>query len=245
MPKNINSASRLIKVLEQAHIHADNTQSLEAWAAIFKVTETHPFKRAIAVGEIIHAMHRELDFAASGLAKKDFSTGLYEQAFSRIGNALSPMLLPSQWNSVKQYLTPDTLVALAFCAEILPNEESEISIEEIETIKGKLEDLRATLSNEALPIRLRTLIVHHIELIEQALAEYPIAGAKAFREAGRTALGEMIEAKDDISVVKGDPAVSALGSLWDSVNKATDYALKGDGLVQIGQRAWEAIGGLF
>ena len=134
---------------------------------------------------------------------------------------------------------------MAFCSEILPNEEFEITDEEVQSIREKVGDLRATLSDATIPDRLRSLIQHHIELIERALFEYPISGAKALREAGRTALGEMIEVKDDIAIAKGEPAVEALGSLWKSVNKAADYALKSEGLVQLGQKAWEALGGFF
>jgi hypothetical protein len=245
MSKNLNSAARLHRILEQAHTQADNTQTLEAWATLFKVSEPHPIKKVVAVGELVHAMHRELEIAASGLADKDFSKSLYENAFSRVGNALSPMLFPSQWNSVKQYLTPDTLIALAFCSEILPNEEAEISLEELAEISSKVLELKATLSENDLPARLRALILHHIELIERALADYQITGAKALREAGRTALGEMIEVRDDISAAQDSPAVSKLGSLWQTVNKAADYALKGDGLIQLGQRAWDALQGYF
>lgn len=245
MLKNLNSAARLHRILEQAHSQADGTQTLEAWATLFRVSEQHPIKRVVAVGELVHSMHRELEIAATGLADKDFSKPLYETAFSRIENALSPMLFPSQWNSVKQYLTPDTLLALAFCSEILPNEESEISPEELSEICSKVLELRAALSEGDLPARLRSLILHHIELIEHALADYQIIGAKALREAGRTALGEMIEVRDGISAAQNNPAVSKLGSLWQTVNKAADHALKFDGLTQLGQRAWEALQGYF
>ena len=159
-------------------------------------------RRAVEVGELVHAMHRELDLAAAGLADAAFSKGLYESAFSRIENAISPMLFSTTWNQVKQYLTADVLTALAFCSEILPDEESQISTEELTSIRQKVEDLSTALADAETPPRLRQLIRHHVELIERALSEYAVVGAKALREAGRTALGEMIEVKDEFVPVK-------------------------------------------
>lgn len=241
MSKNLNSAARLHRVLVQAHTQADGTQTLEAWATLLKVSELHSIKRVVAVGELVHSMHRELEITATGLADQDFSKSLYEKAFLQIENALSPMLFPIVWVNVKQYLTPDTLIALAFCSEILANEESEVSPEELADISSKVLELRVALSGDDLPARLRSLILHHIGLIERALADYQIIGVKALREAARSALGEMIEVKDEISAAQNNPAVSRLGSLWKTVNKAADHALKGDGLIQLGQRAWDAL----
>jgi len=244
MAKNLNSATRLLRILEKASEHQDNTQTLEAWARLLGVSVENPHRKAVEVGELVHAMHRELDLAASGLAGANFSKGLYESAFTRIEHAISPMLLPATWNQVKQYLTPDVLTALAFCTEILPDEESQISAEELDSIRKKVEELRATVSDAETPIRLRQLIQHHIALIDRALSEYAVVGAKALREAGRTALGEMIEAKDELAPVKSSPAVSKLESTWATVNKAADIALKGEKMAQLGQKAWEALSGM-
>jgi len=241
MPKNINSASRLFSILEQAPSHANKTNTLEVWTKLLDVTEKHPHRRVVAVGELVHAMHRELELATAGLATANFSRSLYERAFSQIEYALSPMLFPNSWDHVKQYLTPEVLTALAFCTEILPDEEIQISAEEISIIRTQVEELRATLNDANMPLRLRSLIQHHIELIECALAEYSIVGAKALREAGRTALGEMIEATDEIAPAKNSPAISTLESAWKSVNQAADVALKTERLAQLGQKAWETL----
>ena len=244
MAKNLNSATRLLRILEKASEYQDNTQTLEAWAKLLGVSVDNPNRRAVEVGELVHAMHRELDLAAAGLKGANFSKSLYESAFSRIEHAISPMLLPATWNQVKQYLTPDVLTALAFCTEILPDEENQISTEELASIQEKVEELRVTLAEAETPPRLRQLIQHHIELIDRALSEYSVVGAKALREAGRTALGEMIEVKEELAPVKTSPAVSKLESAWAIVNKAADIALKGEKIAQLGQKAWEALSGM-
>jgi len=133
------------------------------------------------------------------------------------------------------------MTALAFCAHLLPNEEDEISSDELKKVREALSDLKATLSDATIPDRLRRLIENHINLIEKALQEYPLRGAIALREAGRTALGEVIEAKDEIAAAKNHPSTTKLQKTWDIVNKATDMALKVEQVAQLGQRAWDTI----
>lgn len=242
MGKNLNSATRLLRILEKASEYQHNAQVLDTWAKLLGVVVTN--RRAVAVGELIHAMHQELDLAAAGLAGANFSKILYESAFTRVELAISPMLLSATWDQVRQYLTPEVLTALAFCTEILPDEENQISAEDLVSIKEKVNELRVTVADADTPPRLRQLIQHHIELIDRALSEYLVVGAKALREAGRTALGEMIEVKDELAPVKSSPAVSKLESAWATVNKAADIALKGEKIGQLGQKAWESLASL-
>jgi hypothetical protein len=136
------------------------------------------------------------------------------------------------------------MTALAYCAQILPDEELQISPEEIDRIRACLTELKECVVDATLPARLHSLIEHHVGLIERALHEYPISGAIVFREAGRTALGEMIEVKDQISETKGHPAILKLEKGWKTVNSAADIALKTEKLSQLGQRAWDALSNL-
>jgi hypothetical protein len=241
MAKNLNPASRILRVLEETTSTTDNTQVLEAWANIFFIKEAQPIKRAVAVTQLLQAMHQELELASNGLAKASFSVSLYESAFSKIENAISPMILPNTWNSARQYLSAEVFTALAFCAEILPDEESQISQEDLIEIQNQVDELRDTLATANLPARLRTLIEHHISLIENALSEYKIVGAKALREAGRAALGEIIEVRAEISESKEEPAIKKLDATWKKVNNVADIALKAEKLAQLGQKAWDAI----
>lgn len=241
MANNLNSAARLLNILQKTANFGDGQPVVEAWAKLLGVQEERNIRRAGAVNQLLQAMQNELDIVTQSLSKSDFSASLYEGKFFQIENAISPLLLSQTWANVKQYLTPDVLTALAFCAEILPDEESGISLEELETIRRKVAELKSVLDDADTPPRLRALIQHHIELIERALGEYLVVGARALREAGRTALGEMIEAREEISTSKGSSAVTKLDALWKSVNNAADIAFKVEKAAQLGQKAWDAI----
>jgi hypothetical protein len=245
MPKNVNSASRLVALLRGIPAHPDNTQTLEVWAKLFGVTEANPHKKAAVVAEHLNAMYREVELVRQQMEKANYSQELYARAVSHVENALSTMLLPGTWNQARQYLNAETFVALAFCGEILPDEEAPIAPEVLASIAAQVKELEDSLAGSETPLRLRRLIEHHIALIRQALAEYPIAGAKALREAARTALGEIVEVRDTVESNRETPQVSKLGAVWKKVNEAADVALKGEKLVQLGQKAWEFLGGLF
>lgn len=245
MPKNINSASRLVTLLQSIPGHPDNTQTLEVWAKLFDVGEQNPNKKAAIVGERLSAMYRELELVREQMQKANFSEDLYASSVTRVEHALSTMLLPGTWNQVRQYLTPETFVALSFCGEILPDEETQIGSEELSEIRAQVEELRASLADSQLPPRLHALVEHHIKLILTALGEYPISGAKVLREAARTALGEIIEVKETIAENRELPEISKLGDVWKKVNQAADIALKAEKLVQLGQKAWAMLGNPF
>ncbi|PVE07981.1 hypothetical protein B472_06115 [Limnohabitans sp. Rim28] len=228
-------------ILEKAFTQQEHIQAVEAWANLLGVMDDDPNRRAVRVAELVHAMHRELDLVAAGLAEAHFSKRTYENAFARIEQAISPLMLTASWIQVKQNLTPDVLTALTFCAEILSDEESQISTDELEDIRQKVEELRATVDDAETPLRLRQLIQHHIELIDRALSEYLIVGAKALRDARRAAMGEIFEVKDELAPFKSSSAFSKLSSAWATLSKATDVALKGEKLVQLVHKGWEAL----
>lgn len=245
MPKNINSASRLVALLRGIPAHPDNTQTLEVWAQLFQISETNPNRKSSAVAERLSAMYRELEAVREQMQKANFSENLYAPAIEKAEHALSTMLLPSTWNQARQYLTAETFVALEFCSEILSDEEAQISLEELNEISTRVEELAASLSGSGLPPRLVALVEHHVGLIRRALSEYPICGAKALRQAARTALGELVEVKDTITANREAPEISKLGAIWKKVNEAADVALKGEKLAQLGQKAWAMLENLF
>ena len=238
MPKNINSASRLVSLIKGIPGHPDNTQTLEVWAKLFEVNESNANRKSGAVAERLSAMYHELEVVRDQMAKANYSEKPYAPAISKVEHAQSMMLLPSTWNQARQYLTPETLVALEFCSEILPDEEAQIAPDELAAIGKQVEELASSLSTSQLPARLRSLVEHHVSLIRRALAEYPITGAKALREAARTALGELVEVKETVKANRNAPEISKLGAVWKKVNEAADVALKAEKLAQLGQKAW-------
>jgi hypothetical protein len=239
MPANINSASRLYSIFSQLTGHADNVQVLAGWVITFSIAESTPKRQALEVARRLDAMARELELVRFWMSKANYSTNLYESTIASLEEATSPMILPHTWNTVRQYITPQNRIALQFCGEILPSEENLIGKAELDEIFNLIQDLRSAAASEGIPGGLRALIIHHIELIERALNEYPISGSKALREAAQTGLGELIEAKELVEENKQAPEVAKLARAWKKVGEVADLAIKADKLVQVGHKAWE------
>ena len=241
MPKHNNSASCLHSLFSQLQSHPDQTLVLSAWVQAFAVSESSPKRQAIEVSRRLEGVNRELELVRIGMSEASYSPSLYEGAISALEEAASPMLLPHLWNNVRQYLTPQNILSLGFCSEILPDEESLVSSEEISDILGLVADLRAAAQSEIVPNGLRTLLLHHVELIERAIAAYPVTGVKALREAAQTGLGELVESKDAIAKYSDSEEVSKLAKTWKKLGEMADGALKADKLIQVSHKAWNLI----
>ncbi len=239
MSKNINSASRLHAVLSQAAGMSTNASSLAVWEQIFQIQEEpSEARKAVLISERLRWLHQQLEIVRTQMKQANISENLYTAAFNNIEQAISTLILPTQWNNGVQYLKPETLLALEFCSEILPDEELLIDPETLEEIRSMVQELEKSLAVTDLPESLITLILHHIELINRALNQYPITGAKALREAARTAIGELIEAKDEVKANNNSEEVAQLGRVWGKINNTADVVIKADKLAQLGSKAW-------
>ena len=241
MAKHNNSASRLHGIFNQLQQHTDPMQVLSCWVQTFAISEPTPKRQAFEVARRLDSVNREIGLVRSGMTQATYSTSLYEGALSAFEEAASPMLLPHTWNNVRQYLTPQNLLSLEFCSEILPDEEAVISPEEISEILGLVMELRESAQSENIPASLRALLLHHVELIERAIAAYPITGVKALREAAQTGLGELVESKDVVAQHSNTAEVSKLAKAWKKVGEVADGALKVDKLIQVSHKAWDLI----
>jgi hypothetical protein len=241
MPKNVNSASRVVNLLRSIPSHAENTQTMEVWATLLQVQEQSPQRRSFVVSERLAAMYRELDLVREQMHAKNFSEELYASAIAQLEAAFSTMNLHTSWPQARQHLTAETMTAMAFCGEIIDNEEDLISDEDLAEISSKVEELERSLEGTTLPPRLRRLIQHHIELIRTALAEYPIVGTRALRQAYRTAVGEVVEVREEVQAHPDSNELTMLSTVWKRVNSVIDVALKVEKVGHLGHTAWDII----
>lgn len=243
MYRHINSASRIHAQLERA-LQQTDAAAWAVWANVFGVKGTNDQQTVELVLPQLHWLHVELQLLEEQVRVLPLSAHLYESAVTRVRQVISPLNLGSGWNGIRGSLTPDVMLALAWCNEMLPDEESAIDPADFLEIQGQVEELDTLLGRSELPERIKKLIAHQLELIRTALAQYPIAGARALREAGRSALGEIIESREDVREQPDTEAVGRLAELWKRVNTVADAALKADKLGQLGVRAWDALQGL-
>jgi hypothetical protein len=238
MPKNCNSASRIVNLITSIPYHVDNTSTFEVWTQVFGLTELPLKKKIHVVAERLGSVSRELELVRAQMDERNFSPELYSPAIAHLEEACSTIILSGIWHQVRQHLTSEVIVVLSFCSEIIPDEEDLIAPEKLSSIAEQIDSLSQLLSTSQLPPRLRSLLQHHIELIQRALEEYPITGAKAFQRATQTGAGEAWDLREDIKRGRNEPEIVALGALWQEVRYETGIAHRINSVPQVERRPW-------
>ncbi len=244
MERKINSAYRIHKLLSGLFFK-DNKQVLEAWGETFRISHPNHATKALVVSECLNAIRLEsliLQEQTAGLVRQE----IIESHVGKIHEAISPMLLPSTWSAVKQYLTADTLLMLDLCSDMLPNEETQVSQEDLDNILIQVEELEASLVASTLPYRLKSIIQHHIKRIKIAIAVYPVSGVKALKSALHEALGDVVSVGDELDVeLSGANAetVKKFKSVWQKVSSTVQSAETVITLIGYGSKGWDKISG--
>ena len=237
MPKKINSAYRIHKIISSTTNQPPNSPTLGVWAIAFDIKESSGTKIGLKVAQRLDYLLYELTLMKNQLMKSDIEEDTYTSEIQHIELAIDPVYFNSTWNSVTQYLTPVTIKSLLIFSQSLPNEEIEITSDEINELFARLSELENFLENSTLPDRLIQLINNHIYLIREALYEYPIAGAKALIEARRAAYGEIIEVKDELKENKSAPEIKKHFEILKHFSNIADGAIRIESVIAIGKKA--------
>lgn len=242
MPEKRNSASRLAAALNEALKQPDNIITADVWLRAFKRKATpNEHSKYFFVTNRLQLLFSELSFIRDHLQANGFTLTTYEPAFQKIEHAISPSVLNVGWSAIKQNLTPEVTLALNFCKDMMPDEESEIPEEEIQSLVEELESLDSLIENAEIPQHLKIVISRYVASIWDALDEYKISGAKALKSANSRAVGELIEVQEEIRQSTETPVVKKFGQLFKKVNDVADAAIKVDSLLQLGHRVVDAL----
>jgi hypothetical protein len=246
MSQKRNSASRLADALSEALAQPENITTADVWLKVFrqpKAKSAH--EKFFFASNRMSLLFFELDNVRGYLKGAGFSTNTYEPSLEKIENTISPSVLHVGWAAVKPNLSLEVLTSLNFCKDLMPDEEIEISEEDLKSLAEDIDSLEAHLENSELPTHLRSVIQKYIDSIWEALDEYPITGAKSLKSANKKIIGELIEAQEEIKQSAEQPAVKKFGTLFKRVNDIADTAIKADKLMQIGHKVVDALQQLF
>jgi hypothetical protein len=243
MPKKINSAFRIHKIISSTTNQQPNSPTLGVWATAFDIKESSGTKIGLKVAQRLGSLLNELNLMKIQLLKYGFEEEIYNTEIQHIELAIDPVYFNSTWNSVTQYLTPTTIKSIQIFSQSLPNEETEISSDEINELFVRLSELESFLENSTLPERLILLIISQISLIRDALYEYPIAGEKALREAIRYAKGEYPEVEDLINENISKQEIQKLGEIWSKVDGLSKKAVQVKDVFETIEKGWDFISG--
>ena len=237
----INSASRLHSIFVRIDGIADNTPALALWRTVLEVKDDDDARCALTVARRLDWILKELEAIRGAMAARgsQFPEILYDTSITRARNACSVLLLTNTAQHVKQYVRPEDLKTFAFLAHVLPRDEARIDVSELLQLHEQVETLSEQLKTSELPDGLKAIVSHHLQLIRDALDQYPVRGAKALRQALHAAVGELAEAKTAVQEHRSAPELSALRRLWSQVHELSDIALRAQKIAQLGRAIWE------
>lgn len=238
MPKHINSAYRVHATISAACAQSGNQQMWEVFVKVFGIQSKNGRKRIFEVNRMLDLFYDETDKTRAQMEASNFSEDLYETAFTTIEQRITPGLLFNEWQGYKLALEP-ILQTLKFCSEILPHEEDLVSEEDLGAIREALQELADVLQESELPNHVKAFIQQHIKIIDKALRDYQVIGAKAFRLGMYEGYIQSIENEDIVTEYEKSKEMGLLGKAWNGMKKAVSYTLGNEKLLTAGTKLAE------
>ncbi len=240
----------MLVILKAAAIQPDQTKISDVWANAFKIEIKASTKRDLEVVENLGLLHNQFEDTQRLIAQTDYSEELYQSSFNRIEKVLSVQSLSSHWSGLKNHLAPDTLLAINWLSEVLPNEENSIDSDFVKEIEKQLSQLSKSLEGDDVPLSLKIFVERQIEIIEKALRQHGIMGTKALRDAMYQGYSNSHENENEneniVAEHEQSKQLSALGKVWKQIKNAPGVIVKsnkvleaGAGVVEKGQKAIE------
>jgi hypothetical protein len=223
MPNNINAAYRVRELLMQVQ-HQPNRNVGELWASLFNIAETCPNKRNFEVSRCLNQLHEEIELVRDQMLGTKYSESLYTSLLDKANNVVAVQNISGTWDSYKTQITPDLILCLGFCSEILDSEENKISDEQIQEILVLLQPLEEQLGESGLPPYIAKIVKKHIEKIKEAVHSYPITGVKALNGVVQAAYGEVLDNLAVFEESKETEEVKAISKVWQKIKEISNAA---------------------
>lgn len=203
MSKSDNPASRLIAILEKAHLVLRDRGSMPAragWAYVFEIPTNG---NSLTTEDGIELIYRLIQFiklideTEQALRTiEGVNLNRYLAPFPAIRSVISLTGLDQAF--IPNNVTDTHMVILGFCEDKLEEYHLEPKIEEeeikalIDDINNLYEEVKASAINQ----QLRVLILEQLEHMRRAIHEYHIRGAERLREEMTIIVGTYILNKD-------------------------------------------------
>lgn len=240
MPKNNNSAFRIYKIMENVAATSNDRRMIDVWAEVLSVKQENTPKRNYEIVRKLGLLHDELQNARRAMQTTDFSVDLYERAFSHSEAVMQVEGLTNQINGYRGYLSPEYFVSLKFCAELLPHEEDAVDNDELSQLLNEVNELAQKIDNGELPQFVKEFVLRQISYIRQAISDYSIVGAKAFKQALDKSFVDCIENEAIVKEYKESEAIGALAKIWQSAIRYGGPVIKYGGYIASGVKLIEA-----
>ena len=234
-----NSAKRIHNYIGKLVSQKDDLPTSVAWAEVFgldsKIAKTDPHD----VQTKLSMLRTELDLLTSTMNGTPYESALYNPYIDRVRRVISVGNLAAPWSSYKGNIGPDTLLALRWCAAVLPDEPT-ADKSELDRLLSDISNLRTSIQDSSINVSIRDFVERQLEIIERAIHEYPMRGGSALNRAFTDAVDDMSAHVEELQETDSTDAhtLTELRKLW------TDLRNTGGGEI-VTNRLAEAMLGLY
>jgi len=201
---------------------SDRIETIQAWTNVLLPhrDNVEPFE----VLPLINSLKSEIGRAGRQLSAASVPAYLYQTHFEKAYQVTNVNNLSSPWANLKQYITAELLVCLAFAAHIIDEDEPEFNEEELSELETMISDLHDSLSASDIDSDLKHFVQQQISLLRRGLADVRIRGAKAMQKCYVDGLGDIVENAETIKKNSESEVVEKLRTIWASMRSTTERA---------------------
>lgn len=235
MANRINSASRLLEILSNLRGKQDNEKIFEAWASIFMIDGKKHNNRNFEIARNLDQLHGEVEAIRNYMLAIDIEGNLYTRYLDRINdNIIAVHILNQECKSIKNLITDEILLCLGFCKYILHDEGVLVNADDITELNSLLSSLESSLSGSTLLDYTKKIIQNNIDRIKAALRSYTVIGAKAFKSATDSSIGEIAVNAAAFPDTNDPETITKFGKLLQKMFSITEKVMKADGAITTG-----------
>lgn len=187
----MNTAKRLSVILDAllSFNPSPSMSAASAWRKAFDIDEASPTKDDEVV-TAVQALKGELTSIEAVLESLGFESHLYRRQFDCIRTAAAPYSLGGTWSQmVSGVVTADVRLALSWAGAVLPDNEDELSADDLQELAKEFDQLSAAIKAANLPPAMQAYAAGQIKTLRAALKLYKVRGIAAIQESVERAFG--------------------------------------------------------
>lgn len=221
-----NSAYRILNFIRAARSVGGNTPTTTVWASVFGLDINVAKSDPHFVLQKLSLLRSELELLTSAMESTHFSENLYKPYINNVSRTVSVTNIGASWASYSSNLGADTILAINYCAEILPK-ETECDFESLTEILNSIDKLREQVKSSDIHQTTKNFVLSQISIIEKAIKNYPISGVESIKKAFSEGFADICSNADNI--IEEDAEVrSKVGEFWVQLRKVGGAVVEAD-----------------
>ncbi len=224
-----NSGYRVQFILQKINKLDPKQASSAIWAEVFNLDKTLASKDPYEVNQKLLLLRHEITLIEEGMRNSPFSEALYQPYINQLKECISGKNHSAGWENYRAKINAETMLALKYWSEIL-KPEKEANLAELEKLLEEIEKFKKELKESEIKGVTYTFTLNQINIIEEAIKNYHIAGGAAIKKAFKYGFSEIVENIDELdneSKSKNDSEKKELeeihknlGKRWKQLQKA-------------------------